>query len=540
MKSNLYFKLFLVICTIALFINAGQYGVIESSDARYAEIAREMFVSGDFIHPNLLDVHHYHKPPFTYQITAIGYFLFGVNPFGARFFLQIAVLIQLMLLYAIAKMLFKSEKTALWASIIYFSFPIVLISSRNLTTDAFVATFVLLSIYAWVKYRKYGLIKWLYFFTISLGIGFLTKGPVVFIVPVIFILFYNRTEKAKNALSIHHVLAWLLCIVISFSWFIYLAVENPIFIDYFLGRQTVDRFSVNAFGRTEPFWYFLAFAPLVGLPWFLVLIYLIKVNKNSFTHRSLNFSLMVAAIIPLIFFSISSSKRILYILPLYAVLAILTAHLLTKIKVDKFKVVNYVVIGFSSIIMIAFIGTLFVNVGFNFPFIIGISGILLAVLIYFIYRTKTIKVSFKPMIVSFAVSILLLINSSLFFSANELAVNSSKPITDFIITENLANREVMVYNVRKSSIAFGLNKSIISLNNGHNSLARETQFEKDLYWKKYLIDLKNKEEIDYLKDDILKEPTVLILYKNPLPTDLEWLLGYYKFKKEMKSWTIYY
>jgi len=348
MKNNFYFKIFLVICAFALFINVGQYGVIESSDARYAEIAREMFVSGDFIHPNLLDVHHYHKPPFTYQITAIGYYLFGVNPFGARFFLQIAVLIQLMLMYSLTKMLFKSEKTALWSSIIYFSFPIVLISSRNLTTDAFVATFVLLSIYAWVKYRKFGLIKWLYFFTISLAVGFLTKGPVVFIVPVIFVLFYNRIEKAKYSLSIHHLLAWFLCILISSSWFIYLAIENPIFIDYFLGRQTVDRFSVNAFGRTEPFWYFLAFAPLVGLPWFLIMIYLIKVNKNSFTHRSLNFSLIITAIIPLIFFSISSSKRILYILPLYAIIAILTAHLLTKIKEDKFNVINYIVIGFSS------------------------------------------------------------------------------------------------------------------------------------------------------------------------------------------------
>ncbi|MGB5462124.1 MAG: glycosyltransferase family 39 protein [Aureibaculum sp.] len=540
MKNNFYFKIFLVICALALFINVGQYGVIESSDARYAEIAREMFISGDFIHPNLLDVHHYHKPPFTYQITAIGYYLFGVNPFGARFFLQIAVLIQLMLMYSLTKMLFKSEKTALWSSIIYFSFPIVLISSRNLTTDAFVATFVLLSIYAWVKYRKFGLIKWLYFFTISLAVGFLTKGPVVFIVPVIFVLFYNRIEKAKYSLSIHHLLAWFLCILISSSWFIYLAIENPIFIDYFLGRQTVDRFSVNAFGRTEPFWYFLAFAPLVGLPWFLIMIYLIKVNKNSFTHRSLNFSLIITAIIPLIFFSISSSKRILYILPLYAIIAILTAHLLTKIKEDKFNVINYIVIGFSSIIAISFIGTLLVNVDFNFPIIIGISGILLAVSIYFIYRTNTIEASSKPMIVSFSVSILLLINSSIFFSANELEVNSGKPITDFIISEKLDDREVMVYDVRKSSIAFGLNKSIISLNNGHNSLARETQFENDLHWKEYLINLKNKEEIQYLKEEVLKKPTVLIIYRNPLPTDLDWILGYYKFKKEMKSWTIYY
>jgi 4-amino-4-deoxy-L-arabinose transferase len=78
------------------------------------------------------------------------------------------------------------------------------------------------------------------------------------------------------------------------------------------------------------------------------------------------------------------------------------------------------------------------------------------------------------------------------------------------------------------------------LNNGHNSLARETQFENDLHWKEYLINLKNKEEIQYLKEEVLKKPTVLIIYRNPLPTDLDWILGYYKFKKEMKSWTIYY
>ena len=205
MKNKLTFNIFLVIAAISLLINVGSYGVIESSDARYAEIGRAMHVSGDYMHPNLLDVHHYHKPPFTYQITALGYKIFGINAFGARFFLQLAVLLQLVLVYRLSISLFNNKKTALWSAIIYFSFPLVLMSSRNLTTDAFLATFVLLSIYSWVKYRQSGIIKWLYAFTLSLALGFLTKGPVIFIVPVIFILFYNRTEKAKRNFSIHHI-----------------------------------------------------------------------------------------------------------------------------------------------------------------------------------------------------------------------------------------------------------------------------------------------------------------------------------------------
>ena len=128
MKNNFNFNIFIIIAAVALFINVGSYGVLESSDARYAEIGRAMYATGDYVHPNLLDVHHYHKPPFTYQITALGYEIFGVNPFGARFFLQLAVLLQILLVYKLTLLLFNTKKTALWASIIYFTFPLVLIS----------------------------------------------------------------------------------------------------------------------------------------------------------------------------------------------------------------------------------------------------------------------------------------------------------------------------------------------------------------------------------------------------------------------------
>lgn len=70
MKKHWRFILLLCISAMVLFMNVGSYGLIESSDARYADIARAMYLSGDYMHPNLMDVHHYHNPPpFTYQIT---------------------------------------------------------------------------------------------------------------------------------------------------------------------------------------------------------------------------------------------------------------------------------------------------------------------------------------------------------------------------------------------------------------------------------------------------------------------------------------
>lgn len=531
--------LFLIIVMITLLSTAGLYGVMESSDARYAEIGREMYNSGDLLHPDLLDVHHYHKPPLTYIITTLGYQLFGSTPFGARFFLQLALLLQLLLVYKLTLLLFDNRKTALWAAVIYFGFPIVLISSRNLTTDAYLTTFVLASLVSWVVYRKQGRSRWLYVFMLALGLGFLTKGPVVFIVPLPFIILYNRIEKAKNNISYHHIFAWMLFLVIAATWFVYLVIEDRQFLDYFLGKQTVDRFSENAFDRTEPFWYFLAFGPLVGLPWFLILIYLIKLNWKHFSKRSIYSVFLITGIIVLMFFSISSSKRILYILPLYSLLAVLSAQLLAVSSERTRKKILLMVTAFLALIAIAFVVVSFIKIDFDIPVFLPVSGVLVLVIAFAVVRSVPVKNCDKAILLTFLTGILLLLGSSLFFSRNELQVNASAPVTRFIIENQLNNREVLVYNTRKSSIAFGLNKSIVSLNNGDKSLARETQFETDDNWRKYLIDLRKAEEVNYLKS-VLAKPTVLLVYKYPVDEKNQWLLSYYPNKKEMGKWTIYY
>ena len=145
--------LIVAISFLLLTFNLGSWGITETSESRYAEISREMLVNNDYVHPKLLGIHHYHKPPITYQITTLGYKIFGVNEFGARFFLQIAILIQLILVYNITLLFYKKKKIAFSAMLIYFSFPIVIISSRNLTTDAYLTTTVLASIFFWLYYK---------------------------------------------------------------------------------------------------------------------------------------------------------------------------------------------------------------------------------------------------------------------------------------------------------------------------------------------------------------------------------------------------
>ena len=539
MKKYLNIYSFLLVCAIVLLFNSGSFGVLESSDARYAEISRAMFSSGDYLHPNLLEVHHYHKPPLTYQITSLGYRLFGVNEFGARFFLQLSVLIQLFLIYQLTFLLFSSKKTALWASVIYFSFPLVLISARNLTTDSFLTTFALLSIYSWTSYRKLGKIYWLYLFTISLGLGFLVKGPVILIVPIIYAILYNRIETNKHSFNYHHVLSWLLFLTISASWFVYLILENNDFFNYFFKFQTVDRFAKNeAFGRSEPFWYYLLLAPLAGFPWFLILFYLLKNERKRISKNTIQFVLTLSTFIPIIFFTISSSKRILYILPIYVITAILTANLFSKINEKKLKYILKLVLIYASIIILGLIIISLFITELDLPKLSILFSLLIAIIVFVIVKSK-LDNSIKTIGITFSATVLLLVGFTYLLSNNLLKFNSSKPVTDFIIENNLQNRTVLMYNKIKPSIPFGLNKSIVSLKYDHHSLIRESQFETNDNYKNYLIDLNSKSEIETLQN-IQKDKSVLLIYKQPIPENLNWLKSNYSFKKEIGKWRIYY
>ncbi|MDP5043447.1 MAG: glycosyltransferase family 39 protein, partial [Leeuwenhoekiella sp.] len=215
MKKSFY--LVLLFLFVVLNIGQGSWGLTESSEARYAEIGREMALSNDFLNPSLLGIGHYHKPPVTYAITALGYKIFGYTEYGARFFLSLALIFQLFLIYKIALIWFKDEKTAIASSLIYFSFPIVLIATRNLTTDAYLTTFIIFSVYLWLQFKITNRPGYLYLFYTILGLAFLTKGPVSFLPVALFILCYKIVNGEKPKFSIHTLPGLILLLLVSGS-----------------------------------------------------------------------------------------------------------------------------------------------------------------------------------------------------------------------------------------------------------------------------------------------------------------------------------
>ncbi len=540
MNQHRDFLLLLFGAALLLLVSAGSYGVIESSDARYAEIAREMYHSQEWLHPNLLHIHHYHKPPITYQITALGYELFGVTHFGARFFLQLAILVQLVLVYLLTLEFSENIKTALYAAAIYFSFPIVLIASRNLTTDAFLTTFALFGIYAWVRYRKEERVLWLYGFTISLAFGFLTKGPVVFLAPFIFALLYNRFEESKQPWQLHHLFAWLLFVLISASWFVYLALDNPAFWNYFIERQTVERFSQNVFDRSEPFWYFIVLAPLLGMPWLLLLPWFALKLRITFNLKQIESILLIAVAIPLLFFSISTSKRVLYILPLYPLLAVALGLMLEKLKRDHEKFVLLSIFTYALILFVALGIAPWVPSNITFPPLLTASSLLLILWLYLFFQSPNVTTKSKSVIVSFVSAAYFLLSATWLFNYSVQSFNIATPVATWIKEQNLSRHEILVYNKRLPSLAFELDRPIISLYDGDQSLNREVQFERDTEWKNYLYNLTQKEEQQRLRAYLQNKPSLLVLYKRELSPAQMWLKELHPHHIQLGRWHIYY
>ena len=341
MNNNRLLYGLLIVTLIALLFNLNSWGVLEASEARYAEISREMFRSGDLLHPTLLNIYHYHKPPVTFWLTGLSFQLFGVNAFSARFFLQLSLVAQGGLVYLISQRLFATSETSseqlqtqsLLAAVIYLSFPLSLVGARNLTTDSFLTTFVLLVIYGMTAYYCQRQTWGIYSSALFIGLGFLTKGPAVFVVPFFFWGYLMLARRVDYRVPLKHlVIALLLCLGLGLSWYVIVAQQFPGLSDYFIGRQVVARVADDqAFDRAKPNWYYPLIVATTTLPWGAVwIVGLFRRDYKLFKVVDVRQLSLYWLGLPFIIFALSSSKLMMYLLPIYPGIALISACILSS------------------------------------------------------------------------------------------------------------------------------------------------------------------------------------------------------------------
>lgn len=484
-----------------LLITSAFYGPVETSEARYAEISREMYVNGDFIHPTLLNIYHYHKPPLTYWITAISFHVFGVNTFALRFPLVISLFLQYILIFRIALLLWQDEKLAFLSGWVYASMPVVLISVQGLTTDAYLMTFILLGTYMWMKFLVNQSVRYLYGFSVSIAIAFLTKGPVCLVLPFFIILSLRNWRPVPEIGPKHGTASFILFLLIAFSWYVVLLLEDSRFFDYFFFKHTVDRLAnAETFSRSKPFYYYFLIGPVLAFPWIGVFI-------RNFLKRSVISNPLLKRvtafwfILPLLFFSAISSKLPLYILPIFAGLSMITAYGI-RFNEKEIPPLVFLYMNILMFVLLAFAGVAFAK---SEEFLLlSVLMIGLSIVVYHMF-VRDLQIVYQ----TFILVIGLIGGKTIYFKSEHAADVDTTMLTKVVIQNRSQNQKVLIFDELLPSVAFHLNEVTVSIFSENNSVKREVLFQNDDNWRNFWLDFNNSKDKAMLRSFLL-QPFILI------------------------------
>ena len=485
-----YVIIYLIFLGIYLLIGTGSAPLFETTEGRYAEISREMYVNKDYITPTFEGIKHFHKPPFTFWMMVSGMKIFGVNTFGLRFFGVIFSLITLITIYFLSKLFLDSDYFAFLSVIFSSTSLLFLIFSRVLATDIYLTAFTTLSYYFLFRqiYAKKSSLN-AYFLAFFLGLAFLTKGPVVFIFTLIpFYIIKIFCSNHKHVFNLKEISIGLIIFsIVALPWYIIVIFKNPELLNYFTMDQIYHRLKDNKFNKDAPIYYFI---PTFLITFFPYILYLIKglIKIKIMPNR---ISILYAYIfIPFIIFSLNRAKLITYILPFYGLSSIVASYVYYKFKDTCINYFSYIILLISNIfLLILFIFVYGIN-QFNLTLYLVISLWTLAVVLAFFFTIR-----FRDYFAFNATYMLLTI---MFFSYILCPYIGDK-ITGYKRMSSVINNldpnrkyEVITYKCFIPSISFYRNK----LNITAFYPERETQFEDDnMYKKHYILDKESLAEI---------------------------------------------
>jgi 4-amino-4-deoxy-L-arabinose transferase-like glycosyltransferase len=325
---------------------------MDTTEPRYAEIARVMATSGDWITPWFNEgVPFWGKPPLSFWAQALSFKVFGVNEFAGRLPSWLANLGIVGLVYALGMAIPSNQEhqkdsvrqNALWAALIYATTALGFLSAGTVMTDSFLAFGTTLTLASLILRLRGSSLLWGWGFFAGLVIGLLAKGPLTLVLSGVPILAWVLITRQWRTLW--QCLPWIrgsvAMLAIVLPWYILAELKTPGFLDYFIVGEHIKRFMISnwsgdLYGNAHQFtrgtiWlYFL----LASFPWGFLLIARLMGKKlrtltsSPATTTAYKLTLLVTAgaLAPAIFFTFSGNILWTYVLPGLPFVALLTAR----------------------------------------------------------------------------------------------------------------------------------------------------------------------------------------------------------------------
>jgi 4-amino-4-deoxy-L-arabinose transferase-like glycosyltransferase len=300
-------------------------------EGRYAEIPREMQSGGDWVVPHLNGLAYIEKPPLQYWATALSYRLLGPSEFAARLYTALTALATILLVWLLARRLWSIE--AAWrAAAVLSGMLMFVVLGQLLSLDMSLTFYMTLSLAAFLAAQQAAEPRpWMLLAWAATGLGVLTKGLVAAAIPAAVLILYSLYSRdVAPWRRLHAKLGLPLVLAITVPWHWLAARRLPDFLEFFFVHEHLARYLTPSADRQEPWWFFGGVFLAGSVPWTLSAL---RVLGGGWRRRAspgafdTTLFLWIWVVFIGVFFSLSDSKLMPYILPLMPALALLIAAL---------------------------------------------------------------------------------------------------------------------------------------------------------------------------------------------------------------------
>jgi len=313
-----------------------------ADEPRFALVVRDMVASGEWLLPHVGGDVYADKPPLFFWLMGLA--LLATGSLRLAFLLPslLSALACVLLIYDLGRRLWNRE-TGLAAGFALLLTLQFVWQSRQAQIDATLCFWCVLSLYGLLRHLLVGPAwGWYAIGWAAAGFGVITKGvgflPLLVLIPFACLRDPKWSPRLRNTAAARWLLGPPVFVLAVSTWLapmLLAASQNPALAAYrdeILFHQTVGRYT-DAWHHREPFWYFiLEVIPGFWLPLTLLLPWLIPRWRKAWQQRDLRIALPLCWIaLVVLFFSFSTGKRGVYVLPAVPALALIAAPYLLEL-----------------------------------------------------------------------------------------------------------------------------------------------------------------------------------------------------------------
>lgn len=341
LAKRVYVFLFLFIIAF-YFFGIGHLPLLGPDEPRYAQIGREMFLSGDYVTPTLGGYTWFEKPSLLYWMIAAAFKIFGVSDWSARLGPAVCGLLTIAAVGFVGREIDKSQSPGFgfWSLVVTATCLGLIVFSRAASFDVVVTMTTTWSLAFFLMRELTKRRGFLIGFYVFVGVSLLAKGLVGVVIPFGVVGVYYLLRRAWPDRSVWFSLLWgvPLAIAVSAIWYgPVIARHGWSFVDEFFVQHHFARYVSNKYQHPQPIYFYPAIILMLTLPWTHFFVEaLIKVRRWTWRGDDQLSLVRVFSLawllLTIVFFSFSGSKLPGYVLPALPAAALLVADVLRQKK----------------------------------------------------------------------------------------------------------------------------------------------------------------------------------------------------------------